>query len=154
MIQNKQNGSPPEILFRTSSILIIWCSLTKIWLFIHVKMAYFTQRYSSFLIMKASLYFFEFLLFKNIQKNLNLWYLFSITDVLLPSGSEEEVEIRGCSIHAVELVKKRIKERIGSREDVEVPNSSLIDYYLWCYRRKHADELEKVPFHKTFGIFY
>ncbi|CAH2989606.1 unnamed protein product [Chilo suppressalis] len=75
-------------------------------------------------------------------------------DVLLPSGSEEEVEIRGCSIHCVELLKKKIKERIENRPNLEVPNSSLIDYYLWCYRRKYADEMEKVPFHKTLGIFY
>ncbi|CAB3240127.1 unnamed protein product [Arctia plantaginis] len=69
-------------------------------------------------------------------------------DVLLPSGSEEEVEIRGCSIHAIELLKKRIEGKIQG-QNVEVPNSSLIDYYLWCYRRKYADEMESIPFHKT-----
>ncbi|CAG9796875.1 unnamed protein product [Diatraea saccharalis] len=75
-------------------------------------------------------------------------------DELLLSGSEEEVEIRGCSIHCVELLKKNIEEKIKGRSNVEVPNSSLIDYYLWCYRRKYADEMNKVPFHKTLGIFY
>jgi hypothetical protein len=75
-------------------------------------------------------------------------------DVLLLSGSEEEVEIRGCSIHAVELLRDKLKEKLKDKENVEVPNSSLIDYYLWCYRRKYAQELDKVPFHKTFGIFY
>ncbi|KAJ8736674.1 hypothetical protein PYW08_007330 [Mythimna loreyi] len=74
-------------------------------------------------------------------------------DVLLPSGSEEEVEIRGCSIHAVELLKKRIEGKL-LRQKTEVPNSSLIDYYLWCYRRKYADEMESIPFHKTLGIYY
>ncbi|XP_026758870.2 queuosine salvage protein [Galleria mellonella] len=76
-------------------------------------------------------------------------------DVLLESGSEEEVEIRGCSIQAVELLKKRIEDKIkNSKKDMEVPNSSVIDYYLWCYRRKYADELERIPFHKTLGIYY
>ncbi|XP_072947524.1 queuosine 5'-phosphate N-glycosylase/hydrolase [Epargyreus clarus] len=76
-------------------------------------------------------------------------------DVLLESGSEEEVEIRGCSIHAVELLKKRIEERMKSeQQNIEVPNSSLIDYFLWCYRRKHSKEMEKIPYHKTLGIFY
>ncbi|KAM3960897.1 LOW QUALITY PROTEIN: queuosine 5'-phosphate N-glycosylase/hydrolase [Aphomia sociella] len=75
-------------------------------------------------------------------------------DVLLESGSEEEVEIRGCSIHAVEFLKKRIEEKIKNSKKIEVPNSSVIDYYLWCYRRKYADELESVPFHKTLGIYY
>ncbi|KAI8437995.1 hypothetical protein MSG28_010653 [Choristoneura fumiferana] len=71
-------------------------------------------------------------------------------DVLLPSGSDEEIEIRGCSIHAVELLTKKLRD---IKPEVEI-NSSLIDYYLWCYRRKYAEEMEKVPFHKTFGIYY
>ncbi|XP_037968343.2 queuosine salvage protein [Plutella xylostella] len=77
-------------------------------------------------------------------------------DELLPSGSDEEVEIRGCSIHAVELLKKRIEEKITSKaeDNSEIPNSSLIDYYLWCYRRRYKDAMESIPFHKTFGIFY
>ncbi|CAH0592127.1 unnamed protein product [Chrysodeixis includens] len=74
-------------------------------------------------------------------------------DELLPSGSDEEIEIRGCSIHAVELLKKRLEDKLKGQE-VEVPNSSLIDYYLWCYRRKYAEEMESIPFHKTLGIFY
>ncbi|XP_047035965.1 queuosine salvage protein [Helicoverpa zea] len=74
-------------------------------------------------------------------------------DVLLSSGSPEEVEIRGCSIHAVELLKKKLEDKLKG-QDAEVPNSSLIDYYLWCYRRKYADDMESIPFHKTLGIYY
>lgn len=78
-----------------------------------------------------------------------------ISDITLSAASAEEVEIRGCSIHAVELIKKRLQEKINSSGmNVEVPNASLIDYYLWCYRRKHAKEMEKIPYHKTLGIFY
>lgn len=77
------------------------------------------------------------------------------TDSLLPSGSDEEIEIRGCSIHSVELLKQRLQNRIEAEQiSAEVPNSSLIDYYLWSYRRKHAKELENVPYHKTLGIYY
>ncbi|KAI5632868.1 putative queuosine, q, salvage protein family domain-containing protein [Phthorimaea operculella] len=76
-------------------------------------------------------------------------------DELLPTGSAEEVEIRGCSIHTVELLKKRIEEKLKQiNSTAEVPNSVQIDYYLWCYRRKYADQLERIPFHKTLGIFY
>lgn len=76
-------------------------------------------------------------------------------DILLTSGSEEEMEIRGCSIHTVELLKQKLSQLIEkSGQNFEVPNSSLIDYYLWCYRRKHAKEMEKIPYHKTLGIFY
>ena len=75
-------------------------------------------------------------------------YAIFISDILLPSCSEEEIEIRGCSIHAVELLKQILQEKIkSSGMEVEVPNSSLIDYYLWCYRRKHAKEMEKIPYH-------
>uniref|UniRef100_A0A2A4JMB4 Queuosine 5'-phosphate N-glycosylase/hydrolase n=1 Tax=Heliothis virescens TaxID=7102 RepID=A0A2A4JMB4_HELVI len=74
-------------------------------------------------------------------------------DVLLLSGSPEEVEIRGCSIHAVELLKKKLEDKLKG-QDAEVPNSSLIDYYLWCYRRKYAEDMESIPFHKTLGIYY
>ncbi|KAJ8735232.1 hypothetical protein PYW07_006852 [Mythimna separata] len=74
-------------------------------------------------------------------------------DILLPSGSEEEVEIRGCSIHAVELLKKKLEVKLMPQK-AEVPNSSLIDYYLWCYRRAYADKMESIPFHKTLGIYY
>ncbi|OWR49020.1 hypothetical protein KGM_202224 [Danaus plexippus plexippus] len=76
-------------------------------------------------------------------------------DMLLPNGSEEEVEIRGCSIHAVELIKEKTGQLIKEAAlRTEVPNSSLIDYYLWCYRRKYAQEMEKIPYHKTLSIYY
>lgn len=75
--------------------------------------------------------------------------------MLLPNGSEEEVEIRGCSIHAVELIKEKTGQFIKEAAlRTEVPNSSLIDYYLWCYRRKYAQEMEKIPYHKTLSIYY
>ncbi|XP_061708289.1 queuosine 5'-phosphate N-glycosylase/hydrolase [Cydia pomonella] len=76
-------------------------------------------------------------------------------DELLPSGSEQEVEIRGCSIHAVELLKKMLSSstKLEGSSTLDL-NSSYIDYYLWCYRRKYAEEMEKVPFHKTLGIYY
>lgn len=81
--------------------------------------------------------------------------IFFCSDELLESGSDKEIEIRGCSIHAVELLKKRIEKELKEKElNVSVPNSTLIDYYLWCYRRKHAQEVESIPYHKTLGIFY
>lgn len=33
-------------------------------------------------------------------------------------------------------------------------NAIMIDYFLWDYRRKHAKELEHIPFHKVQTIFY
>ncbi|GBP42806.1 Queuosine salvage protein [Eumeta japonica] len=73
----------------------------------------------------------------------------------IENGSDLEMEIRGCSIHAVQLLKEKIEQKVKSKEEkVEVPNSALIDYFLWCYRRKHAKEVEVEPFHKTYCIYY
>lgn len=77
----------------------------------------------------------------------------------MEKSSPEELEIRGCSIEIVERVKNQAKTLIDldpelkSKEHVHI-NSVLIDHFLWDYRRKHADELESIPYHKTRTIFY
>jgi Protein of unknown function (DUF2419). len=86
----------------------------------------------------------------------NKWLLFlSVADNLLENGSEYEVEIRGCSIQAVEMVTDETRKLLKSEghSDLTV-NSVLIDYFLWDYRRKHAAMLELIPFHKTRCVFY
>lgn len=74
-------------------------------------------------------------------------------ETMLMNGDEEEVEIRGCSIHAVELVKELAQEKLKDQKKV---NSILIDHYLWDFRRKHDKEIRKkgLPFHKTYSIYY
>lgn len=71
---------------------------------------------------------------------------------ILENGSEEEVEIRGCTLQAIEMLNTYVTEIIGPGKI----NSVLIDHFLWDFRRKHAKEiLEKgLPFHKTFSIYY
>lgn len=71
-------------------------------------------------------------------------------------GHRYEVEIRGCTIWAVELMIDYIKQK--QSEDL-VPqntkvNSILIDNFLWDYRREHAEEMAHIPFHKTRCIYY
>ncbi|XP_066260299.1 queuosine 5'-phosphate N-glycosylase/hydrolase [Euwallacea similis] len=68
------------------------------------------------------------------------------------NGDIEEQEIRGCSIHAVELLKVYVNEKLKDKKI----NSILIDHFLWDFRRKHANEIEKkgLPFHKVFCIYY
>ncbi|CAB4058279.1 unnamed protein product [Lepeophtheirus salmonis] len=71
-------------------------------------------------------------------------------DELLPNGSEMEVEIRGCSIDAVEQIKNAL--RLSPRYDESkhgFVNSALIDYFLWGLRREHAEEMKVYPYHKT-----
>uniref|UniRef100_A0A1B6C8Q7 Queuosine 5'-phosphate N-glycosylase/hydrolase n=1 Tax=Clastoptera arizonana TaxID=38151 RepID=A0A1B6C8Q7_9HEMI len=76
------------------------------------------------------------------------------SELLLENGSEEELEIRGCSIEAVEQVKDVVKEIIKSKNLSPLCNSVIIDYYLWTYRREHRKELESIPFHKVKSIYY
>ncbi|XP_046662302.1 queuosine salvage protein isoform X1 [Homalodisca vitripennis] len=73
---------------------------------------------------------------------------------LLPNGSPDEVEIRGCSIEAVERLRNRVQQLThGSGKSLSC-NSILIDHFLWTYRRQCREELDAVPFHKTICIFY
>ncbi|XP_044746382.1 queuosine salvage protein [Coccinella septempunctata] len=73
-------------------------------------------------------------------------------NIILQNGDVEEVEIRGCTIHAVELLKEYILKKLP-KADV---NSVLIDHFLWDFRRKHAEDIlkKKIPFHKTLSIYY
>lgn len=71
-------------------------------------------------------------------------------DLLLESGSEFEVEIRGCSILAVDLITRELRKL---RPESEV-NDVLVDYFLWGFRREKAKEMERFPYHKTRSIFY
>lgn len=94
--------------------------------------------------------------FLKFPYDINFLKCYSI-DKILDNGSTEEVEIRGTSIFVVEELKKMVLATL----ETEYPdvsrinvNSILLDHFLWDYRRRHARELEYIPFHKTIGIFY
>lgn len=66
----------------------------------------------------------------------------------LPSGSEEEVELRACTITAVE----RLREYLAARTGTEVL-SVQVDWWLWSSGLPSA--VEKVPpYHRTQTIYY
>ena len=69
---------------------------------------------------------------------------------VMASGCQFEVEIRGCSIRAVDLVVEKVKTLDA---DCKV-NAVLVDYFLWGFRRERAEEMVKFPFHKTRSVFY
>lgn len=79
------------------------------------------------------------------------------TGILLKNGSEQEVEIRGASIYVVECLKDAVLKELKEKHP-DIPtskvNSILLDHFLWDYRRKHAAELEYIPFHKTLSVYY
>ncbi|XP_059613360.1 queuosine 5'-phosphate N-glycosylase/hydrolase [Phlebotomus argentipes] len=79
------------------------------------------------------------------------------SDEILENGSEAEVEIRGASIFIVEELKDKVLAEIREKKleiSTKNVNSVLLDHFLWDYRRRHAAELEYIPFHKTYSVFY
>ena len=65
---------------------------------------------------------------------------------LIPAGSAEEVEIRACAVHAVELVKNEI-QKMG-----QTINSPNLDNFLW--NRGQQPHYKAVPRHRTRCVFY
>ena len=65
---------------------------------------------------------------------------------LIESGSREEIEIRACAVHAVELLKKEMG-KLGK----EVTSPEL-DYLLW--NRGQKPYYKAVPRHRTRTVFY
>ncbi|CAO3655137.1 unnamed protein product [Mucor hiemalis] len=66
-----------------------------------------------------------------------------------PSGSKDEVEIRGNSIWAVELARERM-EQIDPSLRI---NAILIDFYIWDMAKEIQDQMT-VPTHCTRSCFY
>ncbi|CAG8453188.1 7738_t:CDS:1 [Acaulospora colombiana] len=75
---------------------------------------------------------------------------------LLPSGSRLENEIRGCSIWAVELLRRVIKgkiERDDAHGSIPILNAIILDFFIWDFSKEHLEELG-VPIHRTRSIYY
>lgn len=71
----------------------------------------------------------------------------------ITSGEKCEIELRGCSIWAVELIRREI---MREHPDAEV-NSVLIDTFLYetLKEREAKGEMEEViPHHRTRSIWY
>ncbi|CAN7992103.1 unnamed protein product [Ixodes hexagonus] len=72
----------------------------------------------------------------------------------LQNGDREEMEIRGATIHACELVCQELKRRSQADPALGQVNSILVDFCLWDYRRKRASDLDCVPFHRVRSCYY
>ncbi len=64
---------------------------------------------------------------------------------VLASGSNMEIEIRGSSIHALELLKSKMTLPV---------NPVILDFYLWDYIDKHREALSSVPYHRCRSVYY
>ena len=75
--------------------------------------------------------------------------------VLMKSGDRWEMEIRGCSIHACELIRDRAEAIMAQagRSDLKV-NSILVDFFLWSWAKAHETEVKDIPVHKIRCIYY
>jgi len=67
--------------------------------------------------------------------------------VVLAPGSEEEVEIRACSIHATDKLCQALRER----HQVQL-HSLQMDWWLWEQEERMREE--HPPHHRTLTIFY
>ncbi|MGD8282891.1 MAG: queuosine salvage family protein [Desulfobacterales bacterium] len=65
---------------------------------------------------------------------------------LIAAGSDEEVEIRACAVHAVELLKNELQ-----RQRHEITSAEL-DYLLW--NRGQQPFYKAIPRHRTRTVYY
>lgn len=66
----------------------------------------------------------------------------------IPPNDSLEVEIRCCSIWAVELLCRELKSR------GQVCNAILIDFFLWDLAKARPELMKDIPIHKTRTQFY
>ncbi|KAA8915218.1 hypothetical protein TRICI_002575 [Trichomonascus ciferrii] len=73
---------------------------------------------------------------------------------LLPSGDPMEVELRACSIWAVELIVNELRNLCPPR----AINSILVDFYLWDTAKELQQQFNgignQIPCHRTRSVFY
>eukprot|EP00042_Codosiga_hollandica_P035732 m.267313 g.267313 ORF g.267313 m.267313 type:complete len:205 (-) comp54715_c0_seq9:148-762(-) len=72
---------------------------------------------------------------------------------VFPRDNPQEIEMRGCCVQAVELIKPEIVKRLEAQQladssvvlDPQEINSVLIDFFLWTYASTHRTELASSP---------
>jgi hypothetical protein len=69
---------------------------------------------------------------------------------VIPPGSEMEVEIRACTVQAVERIIQRMRETF--KDAAVVPRSLELDWFLWQAGEKRRDVSD--PHHRVLTIFY
>ena len=80
-------------------------------------------------------------------------------EVEIAAASTEELEIRGCSIHAVECLRESMETQLKKRTEgtachTNRLNSIIIDFYLWDFATINVDQMERCPEHRTRTHFY
>lgn len=74
---------------------------------------------------------------------------------LLAPACQLEMEIRGCSIWAVELIRNALLALLPTPLPAgSHVNAITIDFYLWDYAKLRSADLAAVPIHRTRSTFY
>lgn len=82
---------------------------------------------------------------------------------IIPAGDRLELEIRGNSIWAVELIYQEVKAKAKMDSEFSllspeklslIINSVIIDFYLWDFAKEKLEGSTDLPCHKTRTIFY
>ena len=75
----------------------------------------------------------------------------------LEPGCKEEVEIRGCTIHAVDVLVEAMQQfarEQSPKYDEVTLNAIVVDFFLWEYARNNKELIGKMPFHKVRSHLY
>ncbi|KAK3104203.1 hypothetical protein FSP39_025282 [Pinctada imbricata] len=75
---------------------------------------------------------------------------------MMKTGDRFEMEIRGCSIWATEMICKQTRQMLDDDDETKdtMVNSILIDHFLWDFRRDNNDKMPHIPFHRIRCIYY
>ncbi|ORX88879.1 hypothetical protein K493DRAFT_319152 [Basidiobolus meristosporus CBS 931.73] len=79
------------------------------------------------------------------------------SNTIIPSGDRLEVEIRGCSIWAVECLRREIQtlmDQFPNQSKYRKVNPILIDFYVWDYAKAYPEQLKDIPIHLTRSLYY
>ncbi|XP_071816725.1 queuosine 5'-phosphate N-glycosylase/hydrolase-like isoform X2 [Apostichopus japonicus] len=99
-----------------------------------------------------------------VPQVLNYFGILEYSDVLMKALREDEIsngdplelEIRGCSIWAVELILKAVRKKAqtnGGKALANV-NSVVVDFYLWDYSKDHWQDMKHIPIHRLRSTYY
>ncbi|KAG2492024.1 hypothetical protein HYH03_009753 [Edaphochlamys debaryana] len=70
----------------------------------------------------------------------------------LPPGGEEEVEIRACTVVAVERLREALAAKFVGTPGARLPHAIQLDWWLW--ETGERERLRHPPHHRTLTTFY
>uniref|UniRef100_A0A0K0G2H2 Queuosine 5'-phosphate N-glycosylase/hydrolase n=1 Tax=Strongyloides venezuelensis TaxID=75913 RepID=A0A0K0G2H2_STRVS len=80
---------------------------------------------------------------------------------LFKNGESLEVELRAMSVYCCDQITQHVQKilnkekNLDSFKSVRKVTAMDVDIFLWVYRRKHSEEIEKaIPFHRVRCIYY